>query len=64
MTTLTVIITLALFATVVTLGWGIGSMVHGGSYDRKHSVQLMGIRVGLQGLTITLLIIAALLATF
>ncbi len=64
MTTLTVIIMLALFATVVTLGWGIGSMAHGGDYDKKHSVQLMGIRVGLQGLTIVLLIIAALVAAF
>jgi len=64
MTTLTAIILLALFATVITLGWGIVSMVHGGSYDRKHSVQIMGIRVGLQGLTIVLLLIAALVAAF
>ena len=64
MTTLTAIVMLALFATIVTLGWGISSMAHGGDYDRKHGVQLMGLRVGLQGLTIILLLIAVLLATF
>jgi hypothetical protein len=64
MTTLTAIIILALFATVITLVWGIGSMVRGGDYDREHSALLMGIRVGLQGLTIVLLLIAVLLAAF
>lgn len=64
MTTFTAIIILALIATVAVFGWGIGSMVHGGDYDRKHSVQLMEARVGLQGLTIVLLIIAALVAAY
>ena len=64
MTTLTVIIMLALFATVISLGWGIGTMAHGGDYDKKHSVQIMGIRVGLQGLTIVLLLVAVILNAF
>ncbi len=64
MTTLTVIIMLALFATVISLGWGIGTMAHGGDYDKKHSVQIMGIRVGLQGVTIVLLLVAVILNAF
>jgi hypothetical protein len=57
-TTLTAVIVPALLATVITLGGGIGSMAHGGAYDRKHSAQIMGVRVGLQGLTFTVPLIA------
>jgi len=31
MTMLTIIIILALVATIVSLGWGLGSMAHGGT---------------------------------
>lgn len=55
---LTILIVMALISTVVALGWGIVSMGHGGSYDEKHSVQLMGVRVGLQMLAIALLFVA------
>lgn len=62
MNILTVLIILALLATVVSLGWGVGSMAHGGHYDEEHSTQLMGARVGLQALAIALLIVAAIMA--
>jgi hypothetical protein len=55
---LTFLILLALFATVVSLGWGIGSMAHGGKYDDKHDVHLMSARLGFQAIAIVLLLIA------
>lgn len=55
---LTVLIILAVIATLVSLGWGIGSMAHGGSFDAKYSTRFMSARVMLQGLTIVLLVIA------
>lgn len=55
---LTVLIILAVVATLVSLGWGIGSMAHGGSFDTRHSTQFMNARVIFQGLTIVLLVIA------
>jgi len=58
MTTLTFLVLLALFATVVALGTGIGSMVLGGTFDEKHSDQLMMLRVGLQGLAVVLILLA------
>ena len=58
MTVLTILIMVALLATVVSLVWGIGSMAHGGRFDEKHSTQLMGARVILQGLVIVLMLIA------
>lgn len=59
---LTVLIILALLATIASLGWGIGSMAHGGQFDDKHDVQLMSARVGLHGVAILLLLIAAFIA--
>lgn len=64
MTTLTVLVFFALMATIVTLGWGLGSMAHGGKFDAKHSHQLMGARVGFQGLAIALLLVALLMSMF
>lgn len=64
MTTLTTLIIFALIATIITLGWGIGSMAHGGAFDAKHSHQLMSARVGLQGLAIILLLVALLVSLF
>ena len=58
MTVLTILIILAALATIVTLIMGIGSMASSGEFDRKHSTQLMSLRVGLQGLTLLLLLIA------
>ena len=59
---LTIIIILALLATIVSLGWGLGSMAHGGSYDTKHSGQLMSARVIFQGIAIVLLLIATVMS--
>ena len=62
MTLLSLMIILALLATVVSLGVGIGSMIRGGEYDRQHSTQLMYARVGFQGLALALLVISLFLA--
>ena len=64
MTTITVMVILALLATIVALGWGVGSMAHGGAFDAKHSHQLMSARVGFQGLAIALLTVALLISLF
>lgn len=64
MTTLGTLTIFALIATIVALGWGIGSMAHGGSYDVKHSHQLMGARVGFQALAILLMVIALVFSLF
>lgn len=64
MTTLTTLVIFALIATIAALGWGIGSMAHGGAFDAKHSHQLMGARVGFQGLAIVLLVAALLVSLF
>ncbi|NNF95563.1 MAG: twin transmembrane helix small protein [Halobacteria archaeon] len=58
MSMLTIIIILALVATIVSLGWGLGSMAHGGNYDSEHSGQLMSARVVFQALAIVLLLAA------
>lgn len=52
MTLLTVFVVLAVLGTLGVLATGIGSMAHGGEFDRNHSTQLMGMRVGLQALAI------------
>lgn len=62
MTVLNLVILLALLATVVALGSGIWSMAHGGKYDAEHSEQFMFARIGLQGLTLVLLLIAGIIS--
>lgn len=62
MTILTGIIILALVVTVITLGMGITSMAHGGQFDKEHSEQFMFARIGMQGVTLVLLVIAGLAA--
>ena len=44
--------------SIASLGWGLGSMAHGGKYDEKHSDQLMSARVIFQAVAIVLLLIA------
>ena len=56
------LIMLALLATIVSLGWGIGSMAHGGQFDAQHSTQFMTARVIFQGLIIVLLLMVFFLA--
>ena len=62
MNILTALIVTALLITVGIIGTGIWSMAHGGEFDRKHSTQLMGARVGMQGVTILLLLLAIYIA--
>lgn len=62
MNPLTLVIFIGMLATIIALAAGVVSMMHGGKYDREHSGQLMMARVGAQGLTLALLIVALLLA--
>jgi len=55
---LSILILLALLATVVALGMGIASMVRGGEYDREHSGQYMNARLGAQGIALLFLLLA------
>ena len=63
MTILNVVIIAALLMTIGLMGTGIWSMAHGGDFDQKHSTQLMIARVGMQGVTILLLLLAVFLAS-
>ena len=62
MDNLNVVIVAALLVTVGVIGTGIWSMAHGGEFDQKHSTQLMFARVGMQGATFLLLLLAIFLA--
>lgn len=62
MTLLTLTVVLALIATVVTLAWGLGSMAVGGSYDEKHSEQIMFTRIGIQVFAFAMLLAAVFLS--
>ena len=64
MNVLTTVIILAMIATMVALGMGVISMAQGGRFDKEHSEQFMFARVGLQGLTFVLLLIAIAVYTF
>ncbi|MFV2032641.1 MAG: twin transmembrane helix small protein [Gammaproteobacteria bacterium] len=63
MNILSVVIIGALLLTIAVLFTGILSMVHGGEFDRKHSTELMYARVGMQGVTLLLLLLAIFLAS-
>lgn len=58
---LKIVIVLALLATVATLFLGLLAMSSGGELDREASTPLMWTRVGFQGLTLVLLVVAVLL---
>ncbi len=58
MSLLSIMIILALLATVAALGAGVVSMVRGGEYDRQHGTQLMFARVGCQGVALALMLVA------
>lgn len=58
MNLLTILILLALGATIVSLALGVYSMERGGEYDRVHSTRYMAARVGFQGIALVLLLIA------
>lgn len=55
---LTIVVVLALIATIITMFLGLISMGGGESLDREISTPLMWIRVGLQAFAIILLFIA------
>ena len=59
MNLISMLVIAALIATVVVLGMGLRSMARGGEYDREHAEKFMWERVGLQGLVIVLLLVAA-----
>lgn len=61
MSLLSITVVLALIATIITLAWGLGSMARGGSYDEKHSEQLMFTRIGIQTFAFVMLLIAVFL---
>ncbi len=63
MSLLTLTIILALIATIATLIWGISSMAMGGSYNEKHSEQLMFTRIGIQFFAFVMLLAAVYLTT-
>ncbi len=58
MSILSMLIVAALLMTVAVMIMGIRSMQHGGESDQKHSTQLMFARVGMQGITFLLLLLA------
>ena len=63
MNILNMLIVVALLMTVAVIGTGIWSMAHGGEFDEKHSSQLMVARVGMQGITVLLLLFAVFLSS-
>lgn len=62
MKSITILIILALVATIVSIVVGIGSMARGGAYDDKHSGQFMNARIAFQGIAALLLLMALYLA--
>ena len=62
MNMLTVVIMAALLMTIGLMAVGIWSMAQGGEFDQKHSTQLMFARVGMQGVTFLLLLLAIFIA--
>jgi hypothetical protein len=55
---LTIVIVLALIATAITTALGLLAMSGGGATDREFSTSLMWTRVGFQGFTLLLLVLA------
>ncbi|VAW58381.1 hypothetical protein MNBD_GAMMA11-2996 [hydrothermal vent metagenome] len=60
----TVTVILALIVTVGALVWGVGSMAHGGTYDREHCEQLMFARIGIQAVAVILVVLAVAFSFF
>ncbi len=58
MDVLTILIVMALVATIITLFLGLFAMGGSGSLDKEVGEPLMWARVGLQGLAVILLLIA------
>lgn len=62
MNTLTILVVMALIITIASLAWGVGSMAHGGSYDRQYSEKLMFTRVAMQAVAFALIVVALILS--
>ena len=62
MNILNMLIIAALIMTVGVIAIGIWSMAQGGEFDQKHSTQIMAARVGMQGVTFVLLLLAIFIA--
>ncbi|MCW8955917.1 MAG: twin transmembrane helix small protein [Gammaproteobacteria bacterium] len=62
MNILTVLIILALIATIISLVLGLRSMGKGGEYDKQHADQFMSMRIIFQGIALVLLIITAIMS--
>ena len=60
MCVLTILMIIAIIATVAVLGLGIVSMAMDGESNQQYSVQLMSTRVSLQAVAILLIVIVAL----
>ena len=63
MSTITILIILAAVSTAGALIAGLVSMSRGGKFDEQHMDQFMSGRVGLQLLTLVLLLVAVYLST-
>ena len=59
---ITILVILALIATVISIVMGITSMTRGSEYDDKHSGQFMNARLIFQGIAAILLIVTLYLA--
>jgi len=56
MNAITIAIIAALLATAGALVLGVGSMAHGGAFDRAHASQFMSARLVLQAVALVLLV--------
>ena len=63
MSTITILIILAAVSTAGALIAGLVSMMRGGKFDEQHMDQFMFSRVGLQLVTLVLLLVAVYLST-
>ena len=59
---LTFLMVMGLLAAAGALVLGVGSMAHGGEFDRAHTVRFMSARVILQGLTLLIFLIGLIVA--
>jgi hypothetical protein len=60
MNTMTILVLAGMAATILSLAQGIASMAEGGDSDQARSHMLMFRRVGLQAVTLLLLVLAVL----
>lgn len=59
---LTLIVMVGMITTLGVLFAGLYSMAHGGDFDHRHSGQFMVARVGAQGITLLILLLALYIA--